>query len=83
MSDGVLLLDKDFRYRFGNQQFMRSLRLVPEVTQVGLSCEEIIRFQAERGDFGPVDDVGGGRGGAVLRAVARRQLTRGLTGLLE
>jgi PAS domain S-box-containing protein len=59
MNDGVLLLDKDFSILFGNNQFKQSLLLPPDVAQPGNSCEEIIRFQAKRGDFGPTDDLDG------------------------
>jgi signal transduction histidine kinase/DNA-binding NarL/FixJ family response regulator len=57
MNDGVLLLDKDFKVRFGNNQYRNSLKLTAEYARPGLPCEEIIRMQAKRGDFGPVDDV--------------------------
>ncbi|WP_068030210.1 PAS-domain containing protein [Rhodoplanes sp. Z2-YC6860] len=57
MNDGVILIDKDFNFVFGNNQFREKLRLSDDVTQAGLSVEEIIRFQAMRGDFGPLDDV--------------------------
>jgi signal transduction histidine kinase/ActR/RegA family two-component response regulator/HPt (histidine-containing phosphotransfer) domain-containing protein len=57
MNDGFILLDRDFRFKLGNGQFMRSLHIPPEVAYPDASCYDIIRFQAERGDFGPVDDV--------------------------
>jgi PAS domain S-box-containing protein len=57
MNDGVILVDQDFNYVFGNSQFREKLRLSDDVTQAGLSVEEIIRFQAARGDFGPIDDI--------------------------
>jgi PAS domain S-box-containing protein len=57
MNDGVLLIDRDFRVLFGNDQYMRSLLLTPAFAKPGLPCEEIIRFQARRGDFGPTSDV--------------------------
>src|SRR6185436_11312416 len=40
MNDGVLLLDKDFRILFDNDQFMRSLKLPPEVARPGNPCED-------------------------------------------
>ena len=40
------LLDKDFRFRFGNNEFMQVLRLPPEVAAAGNPCEDIIRLQA-------------------------------------
>ena len=57
MNDGVVLLDKEFRFRFGNNEFMQALRVPPEVAAAGNPCEDVIRFQAQRGDFGPVEDV--------------------------
>ena len=57
MNDGIILIDKDFRFKLGNRQFMQSLHLPPHVTYSDAPIYEIIRFQAERGDFGPIDDV--------------------------
>ena len=57
MNDGIVLIDKDFNWKFGNDQFNRFLDVPPEITQPGTSCYDVIRYQAERGDFGPVDDV--------------------------
>ncbi|MBX9823425.1 MAG: PAS-domain containing protein [Xanthobacteraceae bacterium] len=57
MNDGVILIDKDFNFVFGNDQFRDKLALPKEVTQSGRSIENVIRFQAKRGDFGPIDDV--------------------------
>ncbi len=57
MSDGVVLIDKDFRWIFANDQFMNFLRVPPEIAHPGASCYDVIRFQAERGDFGPTGDV--------------------------
>ena len=57
MSDGVVLIDRDFRWKFGNSQFWKFLNLPPEVAQPGCSCYDVIRYQALRGDFGPYDDI--------------------------
>src|SRR5215207_9192383 len=57
MNDGVILIDKDFRFKLGNRQFMQSLQLPPNIVYSDVPIYEIIRFQAERGDFGPVNDV--------------------------
>ncbi|PWB57758.1 MAG: hypothetical protein C3F17_19940, partial [Bradyrhizobiaceae bacterium] len=57
MSDGVMLFDEEFRWKFVNQQLMRFQRFTPDVAYPGASGTDIIRFQVERGDFGPVDDV--------------------------
>ena len=72
MNDGVLLLDRDFSILFGNNQFKQSLLLPPDVAQPGNSGEEIIRFQAKRGDFGPTDDPDG-----VVRRRRAMMLTPG------
>jgi len=57
MNDGIALVDKDFRWRFGNDQFSKFLHVPPEITRPGTSCYDVIRYQAERGDFGPTDDI--------------------------
>src|SRR4029078_13479527 len=57
MNDGVILLDADFNFVFGNEQFMDKLKLPAGVAVAGKSVEDIIRYQAIRGDFGPADDV--------------------------
>jgi signal transduction histidine kinase/HPt (histidine-containing phosphotransfer) domain-containing protein len=57
MNDGIILIDKDFRFKLGNRQFMRSLHIPADVAYPDMPIYDIIRFQAERGDFGPVDDV--------------------------
>jgi signal transduction histidine kinase/CheY-like chemotaxis protein len=36
---------------------MEKLRLPPELSREGNSIENIVRFQAARGDFGPTDDI--------------------------
>ncbi len=57
MHDGILLLDKDGRWRFGNAQYSRFVLMPPEIGKPGTDVRDIVRFQVERGDFGPVDDV--------------------------
>jgi PAS domain S-box-containing protein len=57
MSDGIALVDKDFNWRFGNDQFSKFLHVPPEFTRPGTSCYDVIRYQAERGDFGSIDDI--------------------------
>ena len=58
MNDGVILLDADFNFVFGNDQFLQKLMVPSDVAKAGNSVEDIIRYQAERGDFGPCNDVG-------------------------
>ena len=57
MSDAVLLFDKDMRWQFINRQLMEFQRFTPEVAYIGASARDILRFQAERGDFGPLKDI--------------------------
>jgi signal transduction histidine kinase/DNA-binding response OmpR family regulator len=57
MSDGIVLFDKDLRLRFINHQLVGFQRYPIEVARPGTSFYDLLRFQAERGDFGPADDV--------------------------
>jgi len=57
MDDGLMLFDADFRWEMINRQLMEFQRFTPEVAHPGASGHDIIRFQALRGDFGPVDDL--------------------------
>ena len=57
MSDGIALFDKDLRLRFINHQLMTFQRFAPDVARPGVSLYDLLRFQVERGDFGPADDV--------------------------
>jgi signal transduction histidine kinase/HPt (histidine-containing phosphotransfer) domain-containing protein/ActR/RegA family two-component response regulator len=57
MSEGIVLFDKDLRLRFINNQLVTFQRYPTEVTRPGSSIYKLLRFQAERGDFGPSDDV--------------------------
>jgi PAS domain S-box-containing protein len=57
MHDGILLLDKDGRWRFANAQYSRFVLMPPEVGKPGVDVRDIVRYQVERGDFGPVEDV--------------------------
>jgi signal transduction histidine kinase/ActR/RegA family two-component response regulator/HPt (histidine-containing phosphotransfer) domain-containing protein len=57
MSDGIVLFDKDLRLRFVNRKLMEFHQYTPGVAHPGASIYDLLRFQAERGDFGSVDDV--------------------------
>ena len=57
MGEGVALFDRDFRLRFINRQCMDFQNFPAEVAYPGASGYDVIRFQIERGDFGPVSDV--------------------------
>jgi PAS domain S-box-containing protein len=58
MGEGVMLFDGDFRCQFANRQLMRFNELPPELGRPGASGDDIARFMAERGDFGPAADAG-------------------------
>src|SRR4051812_32909163 len=57
MSDGVMLLDPDLRIRFANQRLMEFQRYTPDIAHEGSSIAEILRYQAQRGDFGEVENA--------------------------
>jgi len=57
MSDGIALLDRDLHLRFINRKLMEFQQYTPEVACPGASMDDLLRFQAERGDFGRLDDV--------------------------
>ena len=46
MNDGIVLIDKDFSWRFGNEQFSKFLDVPAEITQPGTPCYDVIRYQA-------------------------------------
>src|SRR3954470_10001405 len=57
MSDGITLIDENFNWKFSNEQFSRFLDVPPDITRPGVSCYDVIRYQALRGDFGETDDI--------------------------
>jgi len=57
MSDGITLIDQDFNWKFSNAQFSAFLDVPPEITGPGVSCYDVIRYQALRGDFGETNDI--------------------------
>jgi signal transduction histidine kinase/FixJ family two-component response regulator len=57
MSEGIVLFDKDLRLKFINHELVAVQRYPTEVARPGASAYDMLRFQAERGDFGPVEDV--------------------------
>jgi signal transduction histidine kinase/DNA-binding response OmpR family regulator len=57
MHDAVALFDKELRLRFLNHQLIEFQQYPPEVARPGTSMEDLLRFLAERGDFGPADEA--------------------------
>ncbi|WP_424813647.1 PAS-domain containing protein [Roseococcus sp. YIM B11640] len=56
LPDGVMLFDADFRWRMANERLMEFQALTPDVAFPGAHARDILRFQARRGDFGPVPE---------------------------
>jgi Na+/proline symporter/signal transduction histidine kinase/CheY-like chemotaxis protein len=50
---GIAVYDKDMRLVCWNRQFGEILDLPPELTRTGVTLEEIVRHNAERGALGP------------------------------
>ncbi len=65
MSDGVMLFDKDMRWQFTNRQLMDFQRFTPEIGRPGVDASAILKFQARRGDFGPIPEFEDRRRGAA------------------
>ena len=55
MPDGLMVLDKDLRLVEWNQHFPEMVGLQAEHLRVGMGIAEILRLQAEAGEFGDVD----------------------------
>ncbi len=55
MTDGVAMVDADHCLMEWNDQFSDIAGIPTETLRVGVSMEELIRVQAERGEFGSVD----------------------------
>jgi Na+/proline symporter/signal transduction histidine kinase len=50
---GITVLDRDLHLLAWNQAFIDLYELPPELVRVGVGLDEIIRFNAERGSYGP------------------------------
>jgi Na+/proline symporter/signal transduction histidine kinase len=53
VQEGIAVFDKDFQLICWNSQYVGMLGLPPEICRLGAGLDEILRFSAERGDFGP------------------------------
>ena len=54
MSDGVTLWDKDFRWQFSNRMHIHRQRYTADLLR-GADGYDMVRFQAQRGEYGPLD----------------------------
>src|SRR5579875_707793 len=52
---GISVFDRDLRLACWNRQFRELLDLPASLTRVGVSLEEIVRYKAARGEYGPGD----------------------------
>ncbi|MCW3473276.1 PAS-domain containing protein [Limobrevibacterium gyesilva] len=77
MTDGVMMVDADLQLVAWNQHFPEFTGVPPEMLQVGLPMEVILRAQAMAGEFGEVDIEA-----EVTRRMARLR-TGGSTGTIE
>jgi PAS domain S-box-containing protein len=57
MSNGLFVLDRDFRFVMSNDTYVDMLGLPQGMVAPGAPSEAVVRFLAERGDYGPVDDL--------------------------
>lgn len=55
MPGGMVLCDRDLRYVFANSQYSELCNYPDDLLTIGGSTYDIIRFQADRGDYGPGD----------------------------
>jgi signal transduction histidine kinase/CheY-like chemotaxis protein/HPt (histidine-containing phosphotransfer) domain-containing protein len=55
MGDGVTLWDKDFGWKFSNRVHIGRQGYTPDMLYPGASGYDMIRFQAERGEYGPLN----------------------------
>jgi signal transduction histidine kinase len=54
---GVSVIDRDLRFRLWNRRLIELLGFPPELFERPVSLPELWRFNIERGEFGPVQDV--------------------------
>ena len=57
IDEGVLALDSELRVAEWNQHFPALFGLGPTQLQAGLSLDQLLRAQAQAGEFGPLEDV--------------------------
>ena len=57
MSQGIVVYDKDLKVIAFNQKYENLCGYPAGFLHIGTSFEEIVRFRAERGDYGPPTDI--------------------------
>ncbi len=53
VGQGIVVLDPELRLTTWNRRFRELLDLPPELGRIGVPLTDVLRFSAERGDFGP------------------------------
>ncbi|MCH8098549.1 MAG: PAS-domain containing protein [Proteobacteria bacterium] len=57
ISQGIVVYDKDLKVTAFNQKYDELCGYPPGFLRLGTSFKDIVRFRAERGDYGPAPDV--------------------------
>ena len=57
MSQGLVVIDADLKLAAFNQRYIDFRGYPPGFIRIGMPLEEIVRFNAERGEYGPVADI--------------------------
>ncbi|MCH8196980.1 MAG: PAS-domain containing protein [Proteobacteria bacterium] len=57
MSQGMNVYDADLKLIGFNQKYIEIIGYPPDFIRLGMPFEEIARFRAKRGDYGPVADI--------------------------
>ena len=57
IAQAMSIYDSDLRLAACNHRFQEMFSLPPELIKVGATFRDTIRFIAEQGDYGPIDDI--------------------------
>ena len=71
MSDGAMLYEGDGRWLYQNQAMARLHDMPDDLLKTLPTFADIVRYRANRGDYGPVEALPGGLEGWVASRVAR------------
>lgn len=55
MSDGIMMVDAELRLLAWNDRFPQFTGVPPELLRIGMPMQDMVRAQAQAGEFGPVD----------------------------
>jgi signal transduction histidine kinase/DNA-binding NarL/FixJ family response regulator len=75
MSDGVLLYEADGRWVYQNPAMARIHEMSDELLKTLPTFTDIVRYRAERGDYGPPDELPGGVKGWIASRHGRFTLS--------